>query len=360
MNPLQKLHDAGQSVWLDNIRRGLLAEGTLERYIRELAVTGVTSNPSILEKAISGDEYDEAISERIAAGANDAEEIVFSLALEDLGAAADLLRPVFDGTGGGDGYVSIEVSPGLAHDADGTVAAGERLFAQAGRPNVMIKVPGTPAGLVAVEELVARGIPVNVTLLFSPGHYLGAAEAYLRGLERRRSEGLPLAVGSVASVFVSRWDSAADPRIPEDHRGKLGVHVVQKTYGVYRDLLVSERWRKLAADGALPQRPLWASTSTKDPNLPDTYYLGRLAARGTVDTVPEPTLNAFADHGAVAELLEPDVGHASAVIASIEEHGVDVELLAADLQAQGAAAFTASWGSLLDQIRTKMERLAAA
>ncbi len=361
MNAPQRLHQAGQSISLDNIRKGLISDGVLARYVAEFAVTGVTSNPTILEKAIAGgDEYDEAIRRHLASGVGGPEELVFELALEDLGAAAELLRPVFESTRGEDGYVSIEVPPTLVHDPTGTIAAGEALFDKAGRPNVMIKVPGTPAGLGAVEELIARGIPVNVTLLFSPGHYLGAAEAYLRGLERRLAEGLPLAVGSVASVFVSRWDSAADPRVPEEHRGKLGVHVVQKTYAVYRDLLATDRWQKLAAGGALPQRVLWASTSTKNPALPDTYYLGRLAAPGTVDTVPEPTLLAFADHGSVAELLDPDFAHASRVIAAIAEHGVDVELLAADLQSDGAVAFADSWASLLEQVRRKMTALDVA
>ena len=360
-NGPQQLHDAGQSIWLDNVRKGLFTEGTLATYIRDYAVTGVTSNPSILAKAITeGDDYDKAIMANVARGVTDPEELVFALALEDLGEAADLLRPVFDATGGEDGYVSVEVSPTLAHDAGGTVAAGEALFAQAGRPNVMIKVPGTSAGFVAVEELIAKGIPVNITLLFSPGHYLGAADAYLRGLERRQREGLPLAVGSVASVFVSRWDSAADARIPKEHRGKLGVHMVQKTYAVYKDLLATDRWQKLAAGGAIPQRPLWASTSTKDPNLPDTYYLGRLAAPGSVDTVPEPTLLAFADHGSVAELLKPDFAHASKTISEVAEHGVDVELLAADLQAQGAAAFSESWASLLAQVEDTVAKLGAS
>src|SRR5438128_3534557 len=309
VNAPKQLHDAGQSIWLDNIRKGLIAEGTLARYIAELSVTGVTSNPTILEKAISGgDEYDAAIRAHVAAGVTDPEELVFELALEDLVAGADLLRPVFDATGGGDGYVSVEVSPDLAHDAQGTISAGRALFAKADRPNVMIKVPGTSAGFIAVEELIALGIPLNVTLLFSPGHYLGAADAYLRGIERRAAAGRSLAVGSVASVFVSRWDAATDPRIPEEHRSSLGIAMVQKTFAVYRDLLATDRWQVLAAGGALAQRPLWTSTSTKDPSLPDTYYVGRLAAPGTVDAIPEPTLLALADHGAVCDLLEPDFG----------------------------------------------------
>lgn len=360
MTPLQQLRDAGQSIWLDNIRKDLITEGTLQRYISDLAVTGVTSNPTILERSIAdGDAYEPWIRDLVAGGVTDPEALAFALALADLGAAADLLRPEFDATGGADGYVSIEVSPDLVDDPAGTVAAGERLFAQAGRPNVMIKVPGTPEGAIAVEELIAKAIPVNVTLLFSAQHYRAAAEAYLRGLERRNTQGLPLPVGSVASVFVSRWDAASDPRIPAEHRGTLGVHMMQRIYAAYVDVLATDRWRVLAARGARPQRVLWASTSTKDPELPDTYYLGRLAAAGTVNTVPEPTLLAFADHGSSTDALAPDVSHADTVIASIEGHGVDVNALAADLQRQGAQAFAASWGSLLEQLAAQARRLSA-
>lgn len=359
MNALQHLHDAGQSVWLDNIRKDLLTTGTLARYLSEYAVTGVTSNPTILEQAISGSaDYDDAIRARRALGSYDPEELVFALALEDLVAAADLLRDVFDATGGGDGYMSVEVSPDLAHDAAGTVAAGRALFAASERPNVLIKVPGTPAGVVATEELIALGIPVNVTLLFSPTHYLDAAGAYLRGLERRRAQSLPLAVGSVASVFVSRWDRAADPDLPAELRGKLGVAAVQKTFAAYTELMASERWRRLAAAGALPQRVLWASTSTKDPSLPDTYYLGRLAAPGTVNTVPEPTLLAFAEHGAVCDLLQPDEAAADEVIARVGEEGVEFDALAGRLQSQGAEAFSESWATLLECIERKTASLA--
>jgi transaldolase len=359
MNGLQQLSEAGQSVWLDNIRKGLLTTGELARYIDELYVTGVTSNPSILEKAIAGStEYDEAMQAHLAAGTTAPEALVFELALEDLVAAADLLRPVFDATGGGDGYVSVEVSPDLAHDAAGTVAAGKALHAQAGRPNVLIKVPGTPEGLVAIEELVAAGIPVNVTLLFSASHYQAAAEAFIRGIERRRDAGQPLAVGSVASVFVSRWDSAADARLPDELDGKLGLAVVQECYAAYEELLASDRWRALSSEGALPQRLLFASTSTKDPRLPDTYYLGRLAAKDTIDTVPEPTLLAMADHGSVCDLLEPDREHALAVQATMREAGIDIDELAAELQAKGAEQFSQAWASLLQKIEEKAGALA--
>jgi transaldolase len=361
MNALQQLHHAGQSVWLDNLRRDLLTTGTLSRYIGEYAVSGVTSNPTILEKAISGSaDYDDTLRAHLAAGREDAEDLVFALALEDLVAAADLLRPTFEATRGADGYVSVEVSPDLAHDTDGTVSAGRALFAEADRPNVLIKVPGTPPGLVAVEELVASGIPVNVTLLFSTAHYLAAAEAYLRGLERREAQGLPLPVGSVASVFVSRWDAAADATLPIELRSKLGIAVVQKTYAAYCDLLGSARWRRLAAGGALPQKVLWASTSTKNPDLPDTYYLGRLAAPATIDTVPEPTLLAFAQHGVVCDLLQPDEAAADETLARLANAGVDLDGLAEELQAKGATAFSASWSALLTCVGDKIRDLEPA
>lgn len=311
---------------LDNIRKDLLATGTLARYISEYAVSGVTSNPTILQRAISGSaDYDDAIRARLGLGSKSAEDLVFALALEDLGAAADLLRPIFDATRGADGYVSVEVSPKLAHDAEGSVAAGRALFAAADRPNLMIKVPGTRPGAVAVEALVASGIPVNVTLLFSAAQYLHAAESYLRGVERRLAQGLPLPVGSVASMFVSRWDAAADPRLPGELRAKLGIAAAQKTYAAYCRLLASDRWRRLAAGGALPQKVLWASTATKDPSLPDTYYLGRLAAPATIDTVPEPTLLAFAEHGVVCDLLQPDEAAADEILARVAGAGVDVD-----------------------------------
>jgi transaldolase len=358
MNALQQLHHAGQSVWLDNIRRDLLTTGTLSRYIGEYAVTGVTSNPTILEKAISGSaDYDDTIRAHLRAGRRDTQDLVFALALEDLAAAADLLRPVFDTSRGADGYVSVEVPPDLAHDTGGTVSAGRALIADAGRPNVLIKVPGTPPGLVAVEELIASGIPVNVTLLFSTAHYLAAAEAYLRGIERREAEGLPLPVGSVASLFVSRWDAAADATLPAELRSRLGLAVVQKTYAAYCDLLASARWRRLAAGGALPQKVLWASTSTKNPDLPDTYYLGRLAAPATIDTVPEPTLLAFAEHGIVCDLLQPDEAAADETLAQLAGAGVDLERLAEDLQAGGATAFSASWSALLACVDDKVSAL---
>jgi len=358
MNPSHDLHATGQRLWLDNITKDLIDSGTLARYIDDLHVTGVTSNPTILQKAISaGDDYDEAIRSVLADGPISAEALIFTIALQDLVAAADLLRGVFDASGGADGYVSVEVSPDLADDADGTVAAGQELFFLADRPNVMIKVPGTAAGLVAVEELITVGIPVNVTLLFSTEHYEAAAGAYLRGLERRLAEGLPLPVGSVASVFVSRWDAAADPLLPAELASTTAMAVMRRVYASYRRLLAGERWRPLAEAGALPQKVLWASTGTKNPDLPDTFYVGRLAAPGTVDTIPEPTLLAFADHGAVGDLLDSDTTEADGVLGAVEVAGVDVAALGAQLQLEGAAAFRASWAELVACVQNRVDEL---
>ncbi|MGE3836165.1 MAG: transaldolase [Acidimicrobiia bacterium] len=358
MNAAQQLAAAGQSLWLDNIAKSLITTGTLARYIRDLAVTGVTSNPTILEKAISGgSDYDDAIRGHVEAGTTDAEQLAFALALEDLVAGADLLRPVFDATGGTDGFVSVEVSPSLADDAAATVTTGTALFAAAGRPNVLVKVPGTTAGMVAIEELIAAGIPVNVTLLFSPDHYRAAADAYIRGIERRVAAGQPAHVASVASVFVSRWDAAADPALPPELQGKLGIAVVQACYAAATELLASDRWQRLADAGVRPQRLLVASTGTKNPALADTYYLGRLAAPGTIDTIPEPTLLAFAAHGEVCDLLTPDAATAAAVLDAVAAAGVDVVALAAKLQDDGADAFRASWAALLGCIDKKSAAL---
>lgn len=361
MNAPEQLHETGQRLWLDNITNELIGSGTLADYLHDLFVTGVTSNPTILEKAISSSgDYDPAISAALRAGATSAEDLVFDVALQDLVAAADLLRPVFDASGGTDGYVSVEVSPDLADDADATVTAGRRLSAQADRPNIMIKVPGTPAGLIAVEELIAAGIPVNVTLLFSDAHYRSAADAYQRGLERRLSDDEPLAVGSVASVFVSRWDAAADPDLPGELQGKTALAVMQQIYSTYQDVLASNRWKTLSAAGGLPQKVLWASTGTKNPALPDTYYLGRLAAPGTVDTIPEATLLAFADHGVVCDLLPPDPAGSDAVLSAVRAAGVDITALASKLQADGATAFRTSWAALLACMDRKVEQLGQA
>lgn len=355
MNPAQLLHQAGQSLWLDSINRKLLESGTLARYIEELAVTGLTSNPTILGHAMTASaEYDDALRRHLAAGLSDPQELVYAVVFEDLRTAADLFRPAWETSAGADGYVSVEVPPGLAHDAERTVEVARRLHEQADRPNVLVKVPGTPAGLTAMEQLVADGIGINVTLLFSPTHYLQTADAYLRALERRAAASLPLDVPSVASVFVSRWDAAADPLLPATLHGRLGLAITQKVYAAHRMLLGGQRWQDLAAAGAKPQRPLRASTSTKDPAFPDTYYLGRLAAPATIDTVPEATLLAFADHGGPVELMAPDAAAAEACIAEVTAHGVDVDALGQSLQRQGAKAFEADWAALLEAVAAKV------
>ena len=355
-NALQELADAGQSVWLDAISQGLIDDGTLARYIAELSVTGVTSNPSILHQAIgSGDGYAERIDALVAAGQTDLETIAFGLALGDLTRAADLLRPVYNATRGLDGYVSIEVSPSLVDDSAGTVAAGTETFEEAARPNVMIKVPGTAAGLMAAEELLAGGIPVNVTLLFSPQHYAATANAYLAAMERRVNAGLSSRVASVASVFVSRWDAAVDDHIPADEQGRLGLALMQKTLATYEDVLSGPRFKELRDRGVLPQRVLWASTGTKNPALPDTYYLGRLAAPNTVNTVPEKTLLAYADHGVTCDLMQPDHQSAERCIERVRTAGVDIDALSARLQSEGAASFAAAWHGLLESVRSRIE-----
>ncbi|HEX2275015.1 MAG TPA: bifunctional transaldolase/phosoglucose isomerase [Acidimicrobiales bacterium] len=353
MNGLHRLQQAGQSVWYDNIRRGLLASGELARYIQDYAVTGVTSNPTIFERAItSSADYDDGI--RFADPvASSVEELFSALAVDDVAAAADLLHAVYEDTGGRDGYVALDVSPALAHDAGGTVAAAQDLFARVGRPNVMITVPGTGEGLAAVEELVAAGVNINVTLLFSTAQYAAAADAWVRGMERRAARGAGLGVASVASVFVSRWDAAADPHLPDELRGTTGVASARMTYACYRGLLASDRWTALMAAGAAPQRVLWASTGTKDPTLPDTYYLTALAAPDTVATVPEPTLLAFADHGEVGPLLDGDRAAAEGALASVSAAGIDLEALAADLQEKGVAGFAESFDRLLLKLESK-------
>lgn len=359
MNPLQRLHDLGQSVWLDNIRRELLAAGTLARWIEELAVTGLTSNPTIFAQAIGhGTDYDAAI-QRHAGDGTSPEAVFFAIALEDITAAADLFRPVYEHSGGIDGFVSLEVSPRLADDAEATIAEATRLHAMAARPNVLIKVPGTAAGLIAIEELILAGIPVNVTLLFSVEHYLGAAYAYLKGLERRVAAGKKPDVPSVASLFVSRWDVATG-HLPDGLRDRLGIAIGEHAYHAYRDLLASARWHQLAAKGARPQRLLFASTGTKSPALPDTYYISALAAPLTVNTMPEATLLAFADHGAVHAVLAPRAGEAEATLARIAAAGVDLDALGAELQVQGRDAFVGSFDQVLARVASKIQALRAA
>ena len=358
MNPAQRLHELGQSLWLDSINRVMLRTGALARYVRELAVTGLTSNPTILGHAMAaGSDYDSSLARLAGEGATSAQDIVYALALEDLAAAASLFHAEWERTGGEDGYVSLEVPPDLAYDAAATVALARRLHEQAGLPNLLVKIPGTPPGLTAMEEAVTAGIGVNVTLLFSDTHYLRTADAYLRALQRRRDAGLDLAVPSVASVFISRWDSAADPLLPPALHGVLGLAMAQQTYSSHLQLLSDKRWQALAEAGARPQRVLWASTSTKNPDLPDTYYLGRLAAPGTIDTVPEKTLLAFADHGTLDERLDPDYAAAERTISAVADAGVDVDALAERLQRHGAGAFSADWAALLTAIEEKAHKL---
>jgi transaldolase len=353
MKATQQLHDLGQSLWLDNITRGLLSSGTLGRYISELSVTGLTSNPTIFDQAIgNADFYDAAIQQKALAGKS-GEALFFELALEDLGQAADLFRPVHDATGGIDGWVSLEVSPLLVDDTAGTVQAAVQLHAQAQRPNLFIKIPGTRAGIDAIEAAIFAGVPVNVTLLFSREHYLAAAEAYLRGIERRIAAGLDPAVGSVASLFVSRWDVAIKDKVPQELRNLLGIAMAKRTYKAYRELLDSPRWQKLAAAGARPQRLLWASTGTKDPAAPETLYIEALAAPDTINTMPEKTLLAVAGQAALYGSLPAEDDDAEAVLAAFATAGIDTDALAATLQREGAQSFAKSWNELLERIASK-------
>jgi len=353
MQATQQLHDAGQSLWLDNITRTLLSSGTLKRYIEEFAVTGLTSNPTIFDQAIKGSpDYDESIQSKAAAGGS-AESIFFDLALEDLTAAADLFRPIHNVTDGVDGWVSLEVSPKLAYDTQSTVAAAKELFARAARPNLFIKIPGTAEGLPAIEEAIFAGVPVNVTLLFSCEQYLAAAQAYMRGIERRVTAGLNPHVGSVASLFISRWDAAVLGKAPVALQNKLGIAVAMRTYEAYRSLFASDRWLRLLNCGARAQRLLWASTGTKDPNASDVLYVESLAAPHTVNTLPEKTLLAVADHGAIGAMLPRDGGDAESVLGRFAAAGIDVTALAAQLQRDGAQAFVDSWDALLVRIVEK-------
>ena len=353
MKPTQQLHNLGQRLWLDNITRDLLTSGTLRRYIDELSITGLTSNPTIFDNAINkGAFYDESIRQKTLAGQS-GEALFLELALEDLTQAADLFRPVHDATGGVDGWVSLEVSPLLADDTAGTIKAAIQLHARAKRPNLFIKIPGTRAGIPAIEEAIFAGVPVNVTLLFSREHYIAAAEAYMRGIERRIANGLDPVIRSVASIFVSRWDAAIKEKIQPGLSNRLGIAVAMRTYKAYRDLLASPRWQKLVNCGARQQRLLWASTGTKDPDASDILYVEALIAPGTINTIPEKTLLAFADHGEVNGALPVDGGYAESVLAEFAEEGINDETLAADLQREGTEAFTKSWIDLMACIKSK-------
>jgi transaldolase len=360
MRPTQQLHEAGQSIWLDNITRDLLTSGTLKRYIDDLSVTGLTSNPTIFDNAIKhSQDYDAGIRRKVAEGKS-GEDVFFELALEDLTQAADLFRPIHAATNGIDGWVSLEVSPKLAYDTSSTLAAAKELHARAGRQNLFIKIPGTPEGLPAIEEAIFAGVPVNVTLLFSREHYLAAAEAYLRGLERRLEAGLNLAVCSVASLFISRWDRAVASLVPTEMHNILGIAVAKQTYAAYRNLINSPRYGRLANAGARPQRLLWASTGTKDPDASDVIYIKALQAPFTVNTMPEETLLDFADHGEVGELLPADGGDADTTLGQFELAGLDARALAARLQEEGADAFVKSWNELMDCIAAKSDQLVGA
>jgi len=360
MKATRTLHDLGQSLWLDNITRDMLDAGTLKRYIDKLSVTGLTSNPTIFNHAIKNSSaYDAAIRKRLK-GANSSEALFFELALEDVTRAADLFRPEWDRTNGVDGWVSLEVSPLLAHDMASTLAAAKDLHARAGRPNLFIKIPGTREGLPAIEEAIFAGVPINVTLLFSREHYVAAADAYTRGIERRIAAGLNPQVGSVASLFISRWDAAVQAKAPEALRNRLGIAIGQRTYKAYADMLGSPRWQRIFNAGARPQRLLMASTGTKDPNASDILYIGALAAPLTVNTMPEGTLKAFADHGSPGAAMPADGGDCEVVLADFEKSGVDVDALAARLQDEGAAAFVKSWNELMDVIASKCSALETA
>jgi transaldolase len=358
--PTQQLHELGQSLWLDNISRGLLTSGTLRRYIDGLSVTGLTSNPTIFDHAIQdANDYDDAIRRKRKEGKS-GEDLFFELALEDLMQAADLFRPIHNLTGGNDGWVSMEVSPLLAHDTARSIAEARQLYVRAGRPNLFIKIPGTREGLPAIEESIFAGVPVNVTLLFSGEQYLAAADAYMRGLERRIQAGLNLAVRSVASVFISRWDKATMGKVPEELQDRLGIAVAQRTYQAYRELLASDRWQKLANAGAHPQRLLWASTGTKNPAASDVLYIKALAAPFTINTMPEPTLLAFSEHGSVDHLMPAGGGDSEEIISRFAQAGIDHDRLAADLQREGTESFVQSWKDLLRSIAAKDDLLKAA
>jgi transaldolase len=360
MKATAELHNRGQSLWLDNITRDLLTSGTLKRYISELSVTGLTSNPTIFDHAIKNSSaYDATIRRKLGEGST-GEDLFFELALEDITQAADLFRPIWDKTAGVDGWASLEVSPLLAHDTANTMAAAAYLHARAKRPNVFIKIPGTREGLDAIEASIAAGVPINVTLLFSREQYLAAAEAFLRGIERRIASGLKPDVGSVASVFISRWDAATMDKVPEPLRNRLGIAIAGRIYKAYRDLLDSPRWQRVFNDGARPQRLLWASTGTKDPKASDVLYIKALAAPFTVNTMPEKTLKALADHGEIGPMLPADGGDCEEVLAQFAKAGIDLDALAARLQDEGAKSFAKSWDELMNVIDSKSTALATA
>ena len=359
MTTTQQLHDLGQSLWIDNISRETLRDGSLAALISDYSVTGLTSNPTIFEKAMGeGDAYDDAIAQ-MARDGRSTEDLFFALAVDDLQHAADMFLPAHEASSGVDGWVSLEVSPLLVNDTRGTIQAAASLHAQAARKNLFIKIPGTPEGIPAIEESIYRGIPVNVTLLFSREQYLAAAEAYMKGIERRLNDGKSPLVESVASLFVSRWDTGAKDTVSDQLQNKLGIAIAMRTYKAYRDLLASERWKRLAAAGAHPQRLLWASTGTKDPKAPETLYVEALAAPDTVNTMPEKTLEAFARDGHVGDPMPVDGGYAEQTLDEIRREGVDIDALAAKLQKEGGDSFAKSWHSLIGGLEEKVTKLTA-
>ena len=352
MKRTHQLHHLGQSLWLDNITREMLDKGTLRRYIDEYGITGLTSNPSVFDAAIAGAGYDTAIGEK-AESADSEKSLFIELALEDIRRAADLFRPAFDTSDGVDGWVSMEISPLLARDTRGSIEAARRIHEQAKRANLFVKIPGTPEGIPAIEESIFQGIPVNVTLLFSREQYLDAAGAYQRGIERRLEAGLDGRVDSVASLFISRWDAGVHDRVPPELRNRLGIAIGRRAYRAYRELLSSARWRRLAAAGARPQRLLWASTGVKDPDASQTLYVEALAAPDTINTLPEKTLIALAEHGAINGKMSEEIHETEVILARVADAGIDIEALALQLQREGAEAFVKSWKQLLARISEK-------
>jgi transaldolase len=358
MSMTKNLHDLGQSLWLDNITREILDDGTLKRYIDQFSVTGLTSNPTIFDEAIGKTAaYDKGIRQKAASGAS-GEDLFIELALEDLRRAADLFKPEFDRSGGVDGWVSMEVSPLLANDTQGTIDAALRIHKQANRPNLYVKIPGTPAGVPAIEAAIFAGVPINVTLLFSREQYLQVADAYMRALERRIAAGLDPKINSVASVFVSRWDRAVADKVPQELVNRLGIAIMQRTYRAHCELLGAKRWKDLEAKGARKQRMLWASTGTKDPKAPAGLYVEALAAPDTIDTMPEKTLLSFAQSGSLNGVMAKDGGDAEEVLGRFARAGIDVAALAAQLQTDGAASFVKSWTELMQRIKEKSAALA--
>jgi transaldolase len=360
MKATRILHDLGQSLWLDNITRNLLRTGMLRHYIDEFSITGLTSNPTIFDHAIkNSDDYDDAIKSKLAEGKS-GEKLFFELALDDLAQAADLFRPVYDRTCGVDGWVSLEVSPLLAYDTKSTIAEAKDLHAQARRPNVFIKIPGNPEGLPAIEEAIFAGVPINVTLLFSEDQYLAAANAFMRGIERRIEAGLKPDVPSVASIFISRWDVAVTGKVPEALNDRLGIAIAKRTYKAYLGLLSSPRWMRAYNAGARPQRLLWASTGTKDPKASDVLYVNTLAAPFTINTMPDGTLKALAEHGDVSTTLPMDGGNSEEELARFADAKIDVHAMSRQLQDEGAKSFVKSWNDLLGVISSKSALLKRA